>query len=335
MNEYAAGIDKWYTRNEIRLLEGLPPTKDGDKIFGTFASIPIDETTEPTAKQVKKPRAKRMKKSALSEVIKDAIAKLPEAVEDETPTPRQLSELAITNYKEVWKRIIDVETKPLAKDLSALLTKQEKETLANIREEMKGLEVGEFKFKAIGDLLFNPKENIAATISLITPFLRRYIEQAGDQAILLTGIDVAFDHDNPITRSFIEKRAEFFAENFTDTTIEKLREQIEQGLEADETIEQISERVSQFYDTERTYRSDRAARTEVAASSNFAAEEAYSQAGVEKKQWLVVAPEDEDCLSLSGDVVDIGEPFQTDAGEDIDNPPVHPNCVCTVLPVFK
>ncbi|HLE86263.1 MAG TPA: hypothetical protein VI727_01210, partial [Candidatus Brocadiaceae bacterium] len=98
---------------------------------------------------------------------------------------------------------------------------------------------------------------------------------------------------------------------------------------------QLSERVSVFYDQERDYRSDRAARTEASASANFAGVDAYKQAGVTKKRWLVVDPEDDDCLSLDGDVVDIDAEFRAVSGETFDQPPVHPNCVCTTLPVFE
>lgn len=327
--EYTAGIDKWLTRNDIRTAEGLTPSENGNQIFGTLASVPIDEVKQPI--KMARPVAKRYKrKSETAKMVDDFISKLPKKENDKEENKQQLSETAIKNYTEIWKKQFDIETEPLKKKLNLFLADQEKEVIANVIEETKGLEEKEFKFKAIDDYLYNEQGAINTAIKLITPNIKRYIKTAGEQAILLTGIDAAFDFSNPRVQKFIDQRAEYFAKTFNETTTEKLRKEIQAGLEENETTAQLSERVAKFYDGERNYRSERAARTEVSASSNFAAEEAYKQAGVKQMQWLVVEPQDEDCLANEGEIRKIGEEFSS--GDTA--PPVHPNCVCTLLPYF-
>ena len=331
--EYTAGIDKWFSRNEIRQKEGLPPTQEGNKFFGTLAQIPIDETTEPI-KQSPKPRIKKKKKeSEIDKIINDFVAE--KMKKDETKPARELTELAVKNYIQIWKAFFDVEPKPFAKDLDNFLVDQEKEVLKNIKEETKALEPAEYSIKAPEDFIYNRRTAVATGIRLITPRIRSWLKTAGEQAFLITGATGTYDPTTPEGLEFLTERAALFSRTFDETTADKLLKEIEIGLDEKETPEQLSERVSVFYDQERDYRSDRAARTEASASANFAGVDAYKQAGVTKKRWLVVDPEDDDCLSLDGDVVDIDAEFRAVSGETFDQPPVHPNCVCTTLPVFE
>ena len=333
-NIYALGLDKWLSRNEIRAEEGLPPTEKGDEIFGTFASVAIDKvipqtkTPEKANFKFKHRQNKKIEKSSTEKAIEDFVSKLP--VEKEVELPKQLSETAKNNYVEMWKKSFDVETDPLKNKLNIFLEKQKEEVIANIIAETKGLEEKEYKYKAINDFIFNEEVAVASSIELITPNLRRYIKQAGDQAILLTGIGTAFDATNPASIKFVKERAKFFAETFNQTTTEALYKELEAGVALNESTAELSTRVAQFYDGVENYRSERAARTEVSASSNFGATEAYKQGGVKQMQWLVVNPEDEDCLDNDGEVRDIGDTFSS--GDE--QPPVHPNCVCTLLPYF-
>lgn len=327
--EYTAGINKWLTRNEIRDEEGLPPSDKGNEIFGTFADVPIDsvpEETKPVENSYK--RINKTKQSVADEMIEQFVSKLP--VEKSEEPVKQLSEVAKGNYIEMWKKSFDVETNPLKLKINVFLEDQKQEVIKNIIAETKGLESKEFKFKAISDFMYNEDEAIKASIDFVTPSIARYIKQAGDQASLLVGSGTAFDATTPASIKFLKERAKYFAETFNNTTAKELTAQLTEGVNAGESTVQLSERVAQFYDGIANYRSERAARTEVSAGSNFGAQEAYEQNGVTKMQWLVVNPEDEDCLANEGEVVKIGEAFSSG---DV-RPPVHPNCVCAVLPYF-
>ena len=168
-------------------------------------------------------------------------------------------------------------------------------------------------------------------IFLKKPFIAEYIRRSGTQAILLAG-GGEFDIDTPKIRDFIPSRAKYFAETITQTTADSLIDSIQEGIDAGETIEEISARVAEIYDKAMDYRTDMIARTEISASANFGSVEAYLQAGVEKHQWIVVDPEDRDCLMNEGEIVKINEAFPDGS---ILPPDPHPNCQCTTIPVFE
>ena len=322
--DFTAGIDKWFSRNEIRGLLGLTPTANGDQFIGTLNQIPVDNTIKPKPSKAKKEIEIPEKKSVVDNIVDRFTAKLPK-----TKGVKLIEGLAKSNYIEIWKNHLAISEAPFKKKLVAYFEKQEKEVMKNIKNEFKGLEAKEFKFKGVSDLLFDEDEAVSTGISLITPFIKEYIKKSGEQGTVLAGGNT-FDLETPKIEKFIPARAKYFAESITKTTSDKLVASIQEGIDNGEDLDAISERVASIYDIAKGSRTDMIARTEVAASSNFGSTEAYLQAGVEKHQWIVVDPEDEDCLVNDGDIAKIGEPFNDGSTEA----PIHPNCQCTTLPVF-
>ena len=227
-----------------------------------------------------------------------------------------------------WKKRM-ANVSPLKRKLRDYFAVQEKEVQANLKEEMKGLEAKEFQYKAVSDILFNFDKSVGTGISLITPFIQQWIKdsgKAGNNAANGEG----FNLDDAKVQNFIPKRAEYFAKNINETTREDLLKSIQDGIDAGESLDDISKRVADIYQGAQDFRTDMIARTEVAASSNFGAIQGYLQAGVTQHQWIVVNPEDEDCLQNDGEIVSINDAFPNGDTE----PPVHPNCQCTTIPIF-
>lgn len=318
--EFSAGINKWLSRNEIRAYEGLPPTENGDQFMGGFADVPVD-TVKPKAIKNAKPSKKEIK---ANKRIEDFIAKLPEV-----KTVKTISEEAKKAYLTNWKSQIDVNAGGLKKKLVKYFKEQEKKVQENLKEEMKGLEAKEFKLKSLSDVLFDEEDEISAGISLITPFIESYLKQSGGQASELVG--GTFDMTNPAIKKFIEQRAEYFATTVNDTTGKAIMDSLKEGTDAGETLNDLSKRISDIYDIAMDYRTDVIARTEVSASANEGAKQAYLQAGVEKWQWAVVDPQDEDCKANDGQIVAIGDSFNDGS---IQPPDPHPNCMCTTIAIF-
>ena len=324
--EYTAGIDKWFTRNEIRAREGLTETENGNEFFGTINQAPID-TALPEAKKAIEPQKKNIKpKTNIEKAVAELVAKLPKAKE-----VKQLADLTKRNYIEIWNRSIETNSVALMKRLVAYFEAQEKDVQKRLREEMKGLKPKEFVYKAVEDIVFDMPEQIGAGINLITPFIAEYLKQSGDQAALLVG-DIAFDDKTPIIQQFIKDRAKLFAEDVNSTTRGKILDQVNEGIAQSETIDDISKRIDGVFEEAKTSRTRMIARTETSASQNEGAKQAYIQGGIEKWQWVVVAPEDEDCMVDDGEVVKIGDPFPSGA---IQPPDPHPNCVCSTIPYFS
>jgi SPP1 gp7 family putative phage head morphogenesis protein len=70
-------------------------------------------------------------------------------------------------------------------------------------------------------------------------------------------------------------------------------------------------------------------RTEISRALNVSCRENYQELGVEKYEWLALEPCD-DCEENDGEIVSMGDEFPSGDTE----PPVHPNCRCTILPVI-
>lgn len=318
--EYTAGINKWLSRNEIREREGLPPTEGGDTMYGTLAEVPQD-TVPPEQAAPKKSSSKGSDK-----VVDDFIAKLPKKKE----APKRLTSLVRDAYVQIVKNEIDANTKPLKKDLNDYFDAQEKEVIANLRREVKGLEIGEYSMKGAEEIAFDDSDAVETGIDLITPHIEQYIKSSGGQALTQIGVTTPFEENTPAIRAFIKSRAKYFAETINGTTRESLLATIREGLDAGEDFTQISERIATIYDQARDFRTDRIARTEVSAAGNRGYVEAYKQAGIEQVEWVVVNPQDEDCIiNGEADPRAIGEEFPSGDSE----PPVHPNCECRLVAV--
>lgn len=163
---------------------------------------------------------------------------------------------------------------------------------------------------------------------MITPYIEQYIKASGGHASNLMGTE--FDAGTATLNAFIAARAKFFSESINGTTREALLTSIKEGLDNGDDLNGIQDRISEVYDIAKGSRTQMIARTEISAASNAGAKGAYVQAGVEKWQWVVVDPSDEDCIENDGVTEAIGDSFPSGDEE----PPIHPNCECTTIPIF-
>lgn len=325
----AALAGGWMSRNEVRMREGLPLTPEGDTIYGLTSQVPQDTAPKPEMQKAspepvaKKQKMTKAQEEALKTVEKFA-AKMPLSKE------RGMTDEQRKAYVSSWKSRFESETKPLEKKLVSYFAKQQKETLANLGRELKGLEKADLRLKDIADIPFDMEEAVNAGISLITPSLKEYLAKAGADAMRLVG-QGAFADDTDAIAKFVSDRAKLFSESVNETTRDKVIQAVRAGIADSQSVSDIADAVSTVFEEAKASRTVMIARTELSASSNFGASQAYLQAGVEKQEWTVVDPEDEDCLQNDGAIVKIGDAFPDGS---IQPPDPHPNCMCALLPVF-
>lgn len=333
INEYTAAINKWMTRNEIRAKEGLPPTEEGDMFLDSAMLVPVD--TVAAVKITERPQLKEAKKKITLESI-DLKSKLDDFLKSkniETKDTKGFKHLTVeqkTAYGVEWKTSLARGRAPFQKKLVAFFKKQEKEVLANLKNEIKGLAPEFYVHKSANDVLFDMDQAIKTSISLITPFIQEYINASGKNAAKVTG--TTFDPNDPSVQAFVKARAQLFADEINETTGTKVLDTVKASLADGESGDDIAQKIADIYDEATGYRSDMIARTEISASYNEGAKIAYQQAGVEQWEWMVVDPEDEDCKGNEGEVVKIGDPFKDGS---IQPPDPHPNCECATIPVFN
>lgn len=102
--------------------------------------------------------------------------------------------------------------------------------------------------------------------------------------------------------------------------------QIQDGLLKGEHPTQIARRISDEFDLARP-KAVKIARTESTRVFNQAAGDRYQKAGAKKWKWLAANDERTcpDCGVRHGQIYEFGD----------EQPPAHPNCRCTMVPVFE
>jgi len=356
VNEYDKGHGKWLTTNDIRRAEGLTESENGNEFFGgPLQSIPIDRVPDQPKAVRPTPRAEKKKEykstdDAIEQGTKDQIKKIfdkknqenDEKAEAEAEAEKEKeSELCamtfaeIQKYGEVWMKTIERGTNAFEPLLKKYFEDEEKKVLKVVKEELEGLESKEYSLKQIDDLL--PAElrqaQISALITIMEPPFEGIVADAGQNQLNTLNADLVFDSEKESVQTFIKERSAFFAQSINDTTFKELVAEIQAGIEAGESLDDISARVASVYKKTDDFRTRMIARTEVAEASNFAALEALKQADIELKQWVNFSPVDDDdehCGPVP-DTIPVGEVFSN----GLLRPTVHPNCVCATIAAFE
>lgn len=315
-------VDKWLTRNEIRDKEGLDPAPGGDDLRTPVNSIAIgDEITEPDSDDSEK---------KLVVLKKDIKKDLEYSLEQKEQFRLELMKNQ-TLYEREYKKAI-----------KSTLIEQEQEALFNL--EAKATSLG----KAFTEQLFDLKDANVKFLEKLLPTLFDLYGTQGALALIFAGDeDSEFIITNAM-RAFITNSTAKMAGNFNEDTLEALNTTLTEGIQAGESLGKLKKRVGSVYDDVRGYRLERIARTETLKASNVATQFAYKQTGyVKSKEWVVNPGACEYCRALNGKKVsldenflDLGQNLEGDEGgeylidyEAISNPPVHPNCRCTIIPV--
>jgi SPP1 gp7 family putative phage head morphogenesis protein len=141
-----------------------------------------------------------------------------------------------------------------------------------------------------------------------------------------------FDLFDPKVLSFLNSQGLKLCTTISEGLREFCKEAIAEGLTNGESIVQIRNRIMDSIEGYSKVDAERLARTETNRACNEATLEGYKQGGVvDGKQWLAAGNSCEDCLALDGEIVGLDEDFS--AG--VSTPPLHPNCVCTLLGAFN
>jgi len=201
--------------------------------------------------------------------------------------------------------------------------------------------------KAFEDWIPDENESAKAFSRTIEPLILELMMEQGQLAIDLLALDLKFELSENV-KNYVAKRVGKFVPESVKARKEALVQTLTEGLSNGESLSKLVNRVNDVYKTEKSYKTERVARTETSFASNKSAVEAYYQSGVvSEKEWFANPNCCEYCAELDGKKIglaenyyNLGDPIQgADGGqltadfEDIGEPPVHPNCECTILPV--
>lgn len=234
-------------------------------------------------------------------------------------------------YYENFLKGVSNNKKLFRKELLKFLEGQKERVLENIprMKKLKSMTKAEFEF----DVLNEPLE-----ISYMNPIMKVMEEIAKDEGKKTAAIfNQEFFYTSEVEK-MVDKRFEFFATTINATTANVLKEEFSDWFENDETVSDLSKRISNVYDFEKSekWRADMIVNTEVSTVTNMTKGETYKQLDIPVKIWVhrpgVKGGVRDDHAFMDGEEVKMAQRFSNGmlhphdpaggAGEVI-------NCMCT------
>ncbi len=177
------------------------------------------------------------------------------------------------------------------------------------------------------------------------------MDKEGPRVVSLYDFDMIFDVNNPEVQKWLKSYTPMFSKKLEEVSVEKLRAELIEGMNAGEGVPELLKRVNTTYANWDKVRSETIARTEVIRASNQAALNVYRQSGVVTKKIWVTYHDARTCPScelLDGKIIgleqnyfSVGDPPEVieqggkkftfdNSYTDIDAPPRHALCRCSI-----
>lgn len=327
--------DTVLTKNEIRARHGLEPIKGGDELYVPINYLPVDSAMSGSAKSIQ-PITIKMKRLVQQTGTLKKNQDNSGVINSENKEAFRLNLMRNqVAYERKYKAVVN-----------PILIAQEQEALYNL--EAKGASL----IKEFTERLFNDGAADLLFSEKINPIALSLASQQGAIALVFAGDDeTEFQLTQSLRRS-IEASTSRMAARFNDQTLAALNNTLTEGVAAGEALSKLKARVTEVYESARGYRATRIARSESLKASNNATNDAYKQTGyVREKQWYANPGACAICEEMDGKIVGLDTNFAdlgssvtytnadgeqqsyTVSYDDIENPPIHSNCRCTIIPV--
>jgi len=317
LNRQTKGTNIWMTVNEARAIDGLTPIDGGDVIQPkNVAQVASDgnagkSATKPTTKIVLK--AKPSKSEVEKKLKKD----------------QEAFRLKLVDTNEIYAL-------KMKKAISKFADGQMKRVISSINATKKSYE----------EWLFAVKDESELMAEAVTPIVIELMEaQAEDVANWISGEVMVVPHETIVKAEarILKLSAEYNLESY-----KKLEKIIGKAVDNGESLVKIKRAIEAEYgDAIKGYRAERIAQTESLRVSNETAELVYKQNGFSSVEWFINPDACEFCQIYAGQIKTIGSTY-TQLGDvitgadgnqmsidydNIDTPPLHPNCKCSLVPV--
>ena len=169
------------------------------------------------------------------------------------------------------------------------------------------------------------------------------------------GFGVSFDVTNERAVRLLKSTIDKYARRVNGESHKRLLALFEQAIADGMTMDELAARLrvlqQQWTDglDGQESRAEVVARTETARAVSAGTDAGYAEAGIEQKEWNAAGDGCEFCRAMQGRRVSVGSAFLDQGSKldgvhggsmdvdyaDVDGPPVHPNCRCTLLPVVE
>lgn len=339
IEEYEKGLNRWLTVNDIRKEIGDEPLKGGDYIYMPMTMIPtigdIPEEEEPE-EQPEEPTPLAPEEEP-EEKLEEGTDEKSKAVKQEIKIGQGQGEI----FRQLLYRNVKVWTRKYKSLLKKELNIQLEEILAN--NTGKGI-----KKKDLNDWLPDIEAFKArARKVLIALGIDLFTEQSGIASELI-GSEIPAELNDSMTL-YITSRTDKMLDILNQHIVSDLSATIQEGLLNGDSLKEMKSRITKVYTNISDVRAELISRTETIAVSNQSALESYRQSTiVTKQEWRANPGACEFCSELNGKTVGLFESYvlegtRLQSGDDffnvdyenVEHPPLHPNCECTILPVIE
>ncbi len=327
IEEYEKGLNKWLTINDIRKERGDKTLEGGDAIYMPLSMVPmvgeIPEVKEPEQEpeipeEDKKPEEENEEEPKEEE----------KAVKREIKLGKGQGEI----FRQLLYRNVNVWARKYKTILKKELNLQLEEILAN--NTGKGA-----KKKDINDWLPNILAFKTKLRGILIPFGIDLFKEQSKVALELVGVEEPLDITD-IIKDYITVRTDKMLDTLNKNITDDLSKTISEGILNGDSLADLKKRVTKVYKSVTSTKAELISRTETIAMSNQSALESYRQSRVVTKQeWRANPGACEFCEELNGTVVGLNESYalqgtQVQAGdrffnvdyENVEHPPLHPNC---------
>ena len=235
----------------------------------------------------------------------------------------------ITVFKDQQKRVL----KALAKQKKF---DKKTETLTSVK--LKEINISKLQLDEARELRLSEKK--------IKSFFDRLFEDSANATFVLLGVNaMSIDMNRADIKKKLQTDFRTLVNGTTKQTNLKIEKALIKGIENEEGINDISKRIRNVFKDAVNTRSVKIAETETARFNSNANEQAFIDSGVvAKKQWHCELSPCDHCDTLQGKTIALGTAFlnKGDTMNDVVydyidtiNPPLHPHCVCDIVPVLK
>lgn len=155
----------------------------------------------------------------------------------------------------------------------------------------------------------------------------------------VTGFKEADNEEDPVDPLTAEDAANIAVENaaksvtgIDETTTRLYADAVADSIKAEESVQQLSQRLRGISEDMQTSRSRTIAATEMADAFGEASLRKLERSGVEYKQIILSPSACEICIGIqAAGPVPVDDPFVDDEGEEYDRTPIHVNCRCATV----
>lgn len=348
-SDASAGVDKWWTIDEVRALYGEEPLAGGlgGQLYRPVNEVPLSMIGSPTAAADNGDTANADGGAGgAAEAGKSAGTPKKKEIADPRKARGDAKALVYTRNAEQYEKIVMMfMRKEFDWQMGQVLTAIDKNKLDKAFYSKKSL-----------DDLINWLEANSRMEKGFKPILSTIIADTGVRAMLEVTNGMQFDPFAALIVQFYDARATMIAQDVNAETEKQLKATLAEGITAGETTYELKARVQNVFGNIGTMRAIRIAQSEVTRAQGFADVAAWQQSGVvEGKEWYTAHDSHVDpfCADMDGREIDLTETFYTkgdsmtvtnDKGkevtrvlnyEDIEHPPLHVGCRCVLIPIRK